>query len=75
MSVSIKYGAVKFKSIRAAAESIAAKTGEPVNRVYIRLYMRKRNGAKKPLWSKPRKYNRKPKAPLLLLTYQPEIRA
>lgn len=56
MSVSINYGAVKFKSIRAAAEAVASKTGEPVERVYMRLYMRKRNDAKKPLWSKARKY-------------------
>lgn len=56
MSVAINYGAVKFTSIKAAAVAMAAKTGEPVGRVYIRLYMRKRNQSVKPLWSKPRKY-------------------
>lgn len=54
--VTMQYGSVTFKSIRAAAEAMAAKTGEPVDRVYMRLYMRKRNQAKKPLWSKARKY-------------------
>lgn len=52
--VMISYGAVKYKSIRKAAEAVAAKTGEPVSRVYMRLYMRKRLGNK--LWSKARPY-------------------
>lgn len=76
MSVAIQYGAVKYKSIRAAAEAIAAKSGEPVGRVYIRLYMRKRMGTAK-LWSKPRKYTRRVKLvnynPQMLLTYQPKV--
>ncbi len=52
--VTVQYGAVKYPSIKAAAVAIAKKTGEPVERAYIRLYMRKRAG--KPLWSKARKY-------------------
>lgn len=42
--VTISKGAVKFKSIRAMARSIAAKTNEPENKVYMRLYMRLRMG-------------------------------
>lgn len=42
--VAVKKGAVKFNSIRKMAETLAAKTGEPVNRVYMRLYMRMRAG-------------------------------
>ncbi len=57
MSVQVNYGAVKYSSIKAAAVAMAKKSGEPVERVYIRLYMRKRNGNK--LWSKPRKYVKK----------------
>lgn len=52
--VTLSYGAVKYKSIRAAAQAISSKTGEPVERAYMRLYMRKRAGNK--LWSKARKY-------------------
>lgn len=32
----------------AAAVAMAAKTGEPVSRVYIRLYQRRRNKSAKP---------------------------
>lgn len=42
--VMVQSGAVKFKSVRKAAEAVAAKTGEPVQRVYMRLYMRLRAG-------------------------------
>lgn len=52
--VVVQYGAVKYPSIKAAAAAVAAKTGEPVSRAYMRLYMRKRAGMK--LWSKARKY-------------------
>lgn len=40
MSVQVNKGAVKFKSIRAMARSVAAITGEPVSRVYIRVWKR-----------------------------------
>lgn len=58
MSVQVTKGAVKFNSIRAMAETLAAKTGEPVNRVYIRLYMRMRAGknASKAFHAPKRKY-------------------
>ena len=52
--VTVQYGAVKYPSIKAAAEAVATKTGEPVERAYMRLYMRKRAGKK--LWNKARKY-------------------
>lgn len=52
--VQVQYGAVKFKSIKAAAEAVAKQTGEPVGRAYMRLYMRKRAG--KLSWKKARKY-------------------
>lgn len=42
--VQVQKGAVKFESIKAMAVSLAAKTGEDVNKVYIRLYMRMRSG-------------------------------
>lgn len=59
--VTVQKGAVKFKSIRAAAESLSVKTGEPVNRVYMRTYMRLRFGqsASKAFHTKPRKYQKK----------------
>lgn len=44
MSNPVNKGAVKFKSIRAMARSLAAKTGENEDKVYIRLYMRLRMG-------------------------------
>lgn len=46
MSVKISLGAKKksFKSIREAAEVVASQTGEKVERVYMRLYMRLRAG-------------------------------
>lgn len=56
MSVQVQYGAVKYPSIKAAASAVAKQTGEPVERAYIRLYMRKRAGKK--LWSKARKYTK-----------------
>ncbi len=40
MSIQVNKGAVKFKSIAAMARSVAAKTGEPVSRVYIRVWKR-----------------------------------
>lgn len=52
--VQVQYGAVKYPSIKAAAAAVAAKTGEPVNRVYIRMWKRMEKGNK--VWSKPRKY-------------------
>lgn len=42
--VTIQKGAVKFNSIRAMARTLAAKTGEPEARCYMRLYMRLRMG-------------------------------
>lgn len=44
--VNVQMGAVKFHSIRDMAASLANKTGEPVERVYMRLYMRMRAGKK-----------------------------
>lgn len=40
MSIQVNKGAVKFKSIAAMSRSIAAKTGEPKGRVYIRVWKR-----------------------------------
>lgn len=59
--VQVQKGAVKFESIKAMAASLAAKTGEPEGRVYIRLYMRMRAGknASKAFHQVKRKYNRK----------------
>lgn len=58
MSVQVQKGAVKYHSIRDMAVSLAAKTGEPVDRVYIRLYMRMRAGknASKAFHTPKRKY-------------------
>lgn len=60
MSKVVAKGAVKFKSIRAMARSVAAKTGEPMERVYIRLYKRLDAGkpASEAYHAKPRKYVR-----------------
>lgn len=44
--VQVQMGAVKFTSIRAMAQTLSAKTGEPEQRVYMRLYMRMRAGKK-----------------------------
>lgn len=44
--VQVQMGAIKFNSIRAMAVKLAAKTGEPVSRCYMRLYMRMRAGKK-----------------------------
>ena len=59
MSVQVKKGAVKFNSIKAMAVALAAKTGEPVERVYIRLYQRMRAGmnASKAFHVPARKYS------------------
>lgn len=48
MSVQVSTGNKKksYPSIKAAAAVVAASTGEPVERVYIRLYMRMRAGEK-----------------------------
>lgn len=62
-----------YKSIKQAAMEVTAKTGEPFNRVYMRLYMRYRKLGWKGASAvnrKPRKYNRKP---LLMITYQPWV--
>lgn len=58
MSVQVQKGAVKFNSIRDMANSLASKTGEDANRVYMRLYMRMRSGknASKAFHQKARKY-------------------
>lgn len=40
MSIQVNKGAVKFKSIAAMARSVAKHTGEPVSRVYIRMWKR-----------------------------------
>lgn len=63
MSIAISLGTKKksFNSIMEAAKVAAAASGEPVERVYIRMYMRMRAG-KKPVTAmkqKPRKYVRK----------------
>ena len=72
--VQVQKGAVKFNSIMDMAKSHAAKSGEPVQRVYIRLWKRMKHGmnASKAFHNKPRKYTRKAK-PVLLLTYQPQV--
>ena len=63
MSRQISLGTKKksYKSIMEAAKTVAAKTGEPVDRVYIRMYMRMRSGKKVVTAMKqaPRKYERK----------------
>ena len=61
MSIVVKKGAVKFNSIRDMARSIAAKTGEPVDRVYIRLWKRLEAGkpASSAYAAKTRKYERR----------------
>jgi len=63
MSKQISLGKKKksFNSIMEAAKVVAAQTGEPLDRVYIRLYMRMRSG-KKPVTAMnkaPRKYVRR----------------
>ena len=60
MSKAISLGTKKksFKSIMEAAKVVASQTGENLDRVYIRLYMRMRSG-KKPVTAMkqaPRKY-------------------
>lgn len=61
MSVQVQKGAVKFNSIRDMANSLASKTGEPVNRVYIRLWKRMNSGKTSSVafHAKPRKYVKK----------------
>lgn len=61
MSKVVSKGAVKFHSIMDMARSIAAKSGEPLDRVYIRCYMRLKSGkpASKAYHAKPRKYVRR----------------
>lgn len=56
--VQVQKGAVKFVSIRAMAEAAAKVSDEPVNKVYMRLYMRMRMGqnASKAFHRKARKY-------------------
>lgn len=44
--VIVQMGAIKFNSIRDMAKSVASKTGEDVNKVYMRIYMRMRAGQK-----------------------------
>lgn len=46
MSVKVQKGAVKFHSVMDMARSIAEKTGEPVNRVYIRTWKRLKEAGK-----------------------------
>lgn len=48
MSVQISTGNKKksYRSIREAAAVVANSTGEPFDRVYMRLYMRMRSGMK-----------------------------
>ena len=65
MSKAISLGSKKksFNSIMEAAKVVAASTGEPLSRCYIRLYMRMRSG-KKPVTAMkqaPRKYVRRVK--------------
>lgn len=45
-TISVNKGAVKFKSIAAMARSKAKETGEPYNRVYIRIWKRLNEGNK-----------------------------
>lgn len=61
MSKVVTKGAVKFNSIMDMARSIAAKSGEPLDRVYIRLWKRLEAGkvASKAYHTKPRKYVRR----------------
>lgn len=63
MSVKISLGKKKktFNSIMEAAEVVATKTGEPVQRVYIRFWKRLNSGKKPATAMKqaPRKYVRK----------------
>ena len=62
-----------YSSIREAALKVAGETGEPVSRVYMRLYMRyKKLGWKgcTVMTKKARKYTKR--SPLLI-TYQPEL--
>lgn len=63
MSVKISLGKKKktFNSIMEAARLISAQTGEPVERTYMRCYMRLRAGNKvaSALKAPPRKYVRK----------------
>ncbi len=63
MSVKLSLGKKKktFNSIREAAKVVADKTGEPLERVYIRFYMRMRSGKKvaSAMKQPPRQYVRK----------------
>ena len=62
MSKAISLGTKKksFKSIMEAAKVVAASTGEPLDRVYIRFYMRMRAGksVNQAMKQAPRKYVR-----------------
>lgn len=46
MSIKFTTGTKKkvFNSLKEAARKVAEKTGEPENRVYMRMYMRRRAG-------------------------------
>lgn len=63
MSKKITLGTKKksFNSIMEAAKLVAAQTGEPLERVYMRCYMRLRSGKKvaTALKQPPRQYVRK----------------
>lgn len=62
MSVKLSLGTKKksYTSIREAAKVVAANTGEPVERIYMRMYMRMRAGMKPvtAMHKAPRKYVR-----------------
>lgn len=66
MSIKFTTGSKKkvFKSLKEAARKVAEKTGEPENRVYIRMYMRLRSGksAVVAMNKAPRQYNRQMEA-------------
>lgn len=70
MSIVIAKGAVKFGSIKAMARSVAAKSGEPESRVYIRLWKRLKAGKvpSKAYHAKPRVYVRKASQPEMSVT-------
>ena len=71
--VKISMGTKKrtFPSIREAAMKVAGETGEPVSRVYMRLYMRYRKLGWKGVTAVGKKARRYNKRAMLQLTYQP----
>lgn len=60
-----------YSSIREAALVVAAQTGEPVARVYMRLYMRYRKLGWKGVTAVSKKARRYNKRAMLQIAYQP----